>query len=424
MSLNPTDVVLTGLGPVTSIGAGNDALWTSISQRRSLTTRRVIPVDLGRTIELAIASMPGDDRVPGLERHSRFLVEQDCSGYRDVAYSLLAIELALNDAGVEYDRSDNKIGVMQAFEAPGAEQTVARLFGMFSTPPPTPGPPLVYDTLSSFFYTMQPFVYVHLIGKAFGFHGLSTGVHNACASGAVAIEAAAQHIRSGQSDTMIVVGGEAFDTGVRLEWFRRLDLYVPDDRMKPFDSTASGFFVGEGAAAIVLESAASAEQRGATPYAVYRGGAFAQQGWKQVIPDVRAQRLSQVITNAMTSAGVTAGDIDLIVPHGAATQLSDGYEASCLADALKGQRENAVATAFKPYVGHMLAASGIIETICTLLCMKHQTVAATLHTSPDNVQLPIPLITTATERPVRTVLKLSTGFTGHDSAIVFQQPDA
>ena len=424
MSVNPNDVVVTGLGPVTSIGAGNDALWTSMSQRRCLTTRRIIPVDLGRTIELPIASMPGDDRVPGLERHTRFLAEQDCAGYRDIAYSLLAIELAMKDAGLDHDRSDNKIGAIQAFEAPGAEQTVSRLFGMFSTPPPTSGPPLVYDTLSSFFYNMQPFVYVHLIGKAFGFHGMSTSVHNACASGAVAIEVAAQHIRSGQADTMIVVGGEAYDTGVRLEWFRRLDLYAPDDRMKPFDCNASGFFVGEGGAAIVLESAAAAEKRGATPYAVYRGGAFAQQGWIQVIPDVRSKRLSQVITDAMTGAGITAGDIDLIVPHGAATQLSDGYEASCLADALKGQRENAVATAFKPYVGHMLAASGIMETICIMLCMKHQTVAATLHTSPDNVQLPVPLITTATERPVRTVLKLSTGFTGHDSAIVFQQLNA
>jgi 3-oxoacyl-[acyl-carrier-protein] synthase II len=68
----------------------------------------------------------------------------------------------------------------------------------------------------------------------------------------------------------------------------------------------------------------------------------------------------------------------------------------------------------------MLAASGIIELIATLLAMKHQTIPATLHTRPGQVALPIPLATTNTERPIRRAMKISTGFTGHDAALLFE----
>lgn len=415
-----SDVVITGVGPVTSIGVGREALWSSLTRGRSNVQLRRLPVDLGRFAELPLASMPESSDVPGLDLHMQFLAGQECQGYRDLGYALLAMELALTDAGLEYDRDKNRIGVIQVFEATGVERTVSRLFELLATPMPTDGPPQLYGLLAPYFYNMQAFVYVHLTGKAFGLRGFSTSVHNACSSGAFAIEVAARRIHSRQAEAMVVVGGEAFDTAVRLEWFRRLDLYAQNEGMRPFDAEPSGFYVGEGAGAIVLESAEHARRRGAPLYATYLGGAFAHQGWKQVIPDVRSARLSEVITSAMTHTGASANELDLIVPHGAGTQLSDGYEALCLAQAMKGQRDHAVATAFKPYVGHMLAASGIIETICTILSIKHQSVPRTLNTRPEHVQFPVPLATTPVERPVNTVLKLSTGFTGHDAALLFR----
>ena len=422
MNSNPRDVVITGVGPVTGIGVGCEALWASLIAGRSNAQRRSLAVDVGKSVELPVVSMPSVDSVPGLAKHMAASAEQGCEGYRDLGYALLAIELALADAGISYDRDQNTIGVIQAFEAPGVEPTVCRLFGLLTGPPPTQGPPPVYELLSPYFYNMQAFLYVHLVSKAFGLHGFSTSVHNACSSGAFAIEVAAQHIRSGQAEVMIVVGGEAFDTGVRLEWFRRLDLYARDSEgMRPFDATSSGFYVGEGAGAIVLESAAHAAKRGAANYATYAGGAFTHQGWKQTIPDVRAGRLRGVIEEAMKTAGVRADEIDLVVPHGAGTGLSDGYEAACLKEALGSRAERAVATVFKPYMGHMLAGCGVIETIASLLAMKHQSVPGTLNSNRRTAFFPVPLVTSQTDREVHTVLKLSTGFTGHDAALLFQR---
>ena len=413
------DVVITGVGPVTPIGMGGDALWASLAAGRANVSRRELPLDLGVSVEFPLAAMPGPSDVPGLEAHSRFLAAQECETHRDLAYTLLAVELALKDAGISFERDANQIGMVQVFEAPGVEQAVSKLLSMMAGPMPTDGPPRVYDHLAPSFYSMQPFFYLHIVSKAFGLHGFATSVHNAGSSGAFAIEIAAQQIRSGQSDVVVVVGGEAFDTAVRLEWFRRLELYSLDGQMRPFDAESSGFYVGEGAGAIVLESAAHARQRGADVYASYLGGAFAQQSWKQTIPDVRAGRLRGVIARALTITDVPAAEIDLIVPHGTGTQLSDGYEASCLAEALDGKAGKAVATGFKPYVGHLLAASGVVETICALLTIKHGSIPPTLRSRPGQANLGIPLVTTLTERPVNTVLKLSTGFTGHDAALLF-----
>ncbi len=414
-------IVVTGVAPVSPLGVGAAAFWNGLAGRCEAPSR-TLPVDVGRMIELPIVSMPANADVPGAARFFDFLAEQECPGYRDLAYAMLAVQLALADAKLSYDPEHNNLGVIQVFEAPGVEATVRRLFELLSGPPPSGGPPRVYDLLAPYFYSMQAFLYVHLMSKGLSLHGFSTSVHNACTSGAFAVEVAAQRIRSGQADAMIVAGGEAFDTGVRLEWFHRLDLYAKDAAgMKPFDASSSGFYVGEGGGAIVLESADHAARRGATPYAIYEGGAFAHQGWKQTIPDVRSARLRGVITQALDACRTTAEELDLVIPHGASTSLSDGYEASCLGQALDGRAKRAVATVLKPYTGHLLAASGIMEIIGGLLAVKHECVPATPHSARANDGFPIPLAVNRTDRKVNTMLKLSTGFTGHDAALLFRR---
>ncbi|MFQ5590863.1 MAG: beta-ketoacyl synthase N-terminal-like domain-containing protein, partial [Phycisphaerae bacterium] len=210
------DVVVTGVGPVTSIGIGREALWASLVAGQANVTTRELPLDLGVLVGLPLAGMPPPLDIPELQGHNKFLAAQECETYRDLAYTLLAIELALRDAGISFERDTNAIGMVQAFEAPGVEHTVSQLLNMMAGPLPKDGPPRVYEHLAPSFYRMQPFLYVHVVSKAFGLHGFATSVHNACSSGAFAIDIAAKQIRSGQSEVVIVVGGEAFDTAVRI----------------------------------------------------------------------------------------------------------------------------------------------------------------------------------------------------------------
>jgi len=417
-------VVITGIGPVASIGVGRDAFWEALAESRCRVARKSLAVDVARSTELVIASTDANAEAPELRRHMAFLADQQCGEARDLALALWAAELALADAGLTSNLDRNRAGMVQVFEAPGVEQTVGRLFGLFRSPPDlSAGPPRLYDHLAQGFYNMQPFVYVHVAAKALGLHAFCTSVHNACSSGAFAIEAATQQIRGGAADVMIVMGGEAFETAVRLEWFQRLGLYAKDEKMRPFNSEPSGFFVGEGGAALILESAAHAARRGVKPYATYLGGAFAHQGWKQTIPDLRANLLADVARQALTRTGVRSNDVDLLAPHGAATGLSDQYEAGCLKLAVERWSDRAVAAVFKPYFGHLLAASGLMEVAALMLCLKHQAVPAAPHNRSSNGLLPVPLATRFESRELRSVLKVSTGFTGHDAAIVFQKND-
>jgi len=415
------DIVITGLGPVTPLGIGMDALQSALTRGETRVTPRRLAIDIGQFVDVPMVAMPQD--IPNeFEKHIAYLHESGLAGYRDLLYSLRAIELALDDAGLALDAPCDRVGMIQAYEAPGVERTVGDLFNLFGPEaPPMAGPPKVYDLLAPRFYNMQPFLYVHVLAKAFGLRGFCTNIHNACSTGAFAIDLAAQRIRTGDVDAMIVIGGECFDTAVRLEWFRKLDLYAREPKMRPFDAEASGFYVGEGAAAIIVESAEHARQRGARPIASYAAGAFGHQAWKQTIPDVRTALLSRLIGNAMEQCGVTAKDIDLVVPHGTATTLSDGYEALCLEKAALNGSSGSVLTAFKPYVGHTLAASGLIELICSLSAMRTGVIPPTPGSSTNGNRLPIPVVREPVTKQVNTLLKLSTGFTGHDAAAVYRK---
>ncbi|MCH8251225.1 MAG: hypothetical protein IID36_02095, partial [Planctomycetes bacterium] len=95
------DVVITGVGPVTAIGVGRDALWSALSAGASILSDRSLATDLVVSSDFLIASMPDASQVPGLSKHMDFLATQDCPGYRDLAYAILAVQLALTDAGIE-----------------------------------------------------------------------------------------------------------------------------------------------------------------------------------------------------------------------------------------------------------------------------------------------------------------------------------
>lgn len=377
-----------------------------------------MPVDIGKTVDLPIAGMPAPEELPGYQRHQELLAAHDLTQQRDMAYSLIAIELALQDAGLTMD--GDRIGMIQAFEAPGVETTVGRMLGLFGSGEPPPRDFSVYQTLAQSFYNMQPFLYVHVMAKAFGFRGFCTNVHNACATGAFAIDAAAQQIRNQAADVMVVVGGEAFDTAVRLEWFRALSLYAGEHVMRPFGPSPSGFYVGEGGIALVLESAEHARKRGAEAYAEYVGGSFCHQAWKQTLPDVRSERLTGVMTDVMQRHDLSSDRVDLILPHAACTSLSDNYESHCVARAI-GAGSNAMASAFKPHIGHMLAASGLMELAAGLLSMRHGSVPGTLHADSCSKLGEVPLRAEVVERQVDLLMKLSTGFTGHDAASLYKR---
>jgi len=411
-------VVITGVGPVTPLGTGLEAAWEGLEANRTRVLERELRVDLAEYERAALVPMPADWHHEEAKDPTLLLVEE-CAEYRDLRYAIRAMRLAADDAGLDIDREANRLGAIYAFEAPGMEAMVRHMLTM----PPEAlmvEQPQLYPFVSKHFYHTHSFFYVHVLGKALGLHGLSTCVHNACASGAFALELAAQQIRSGVAPAMLVAGAEAFETGVRVRYLKGMDTYVLGPDMRVFDDSPTGFYVGEGGAALVLEARSRAEARGAHIYAEYLGGSFAQQSWKHAISDVPANRLASAAQKALTDAGVSAAEVDLVVPHGAGSAISDGYEAHTLGQLFE-KSSPALLCPLKVYLGHQLGNCVVMELAVAFMMMRRGLVLGQPFEGQINGRVPLEMPRDNRPHSIQVMLKLATGFTGHDAALVFRK---
>jgi 3-oxoacyl-[acyl-carrier-protein] synthase II len=205
-------------------------------------------------------------------------------------------------------------------------------------------------------------------------------------------------------------------------WFDELKMFAKDGLIKPFARGRDGFTLGDGGAAMVLESAASAARRKARVYAEYAGGSFTLEGWKVTYPDISSDRYEKMISKAIASAGLDPKDIDLVVPHGIGTTVTDEYEARAIAGIFGIKSERPFVTALKPYIGHTLGSAAMLETVIMLMAMEKGTVPATLNSTQPDDRLPVSMLRTAASgAAIKASLKTACGFAGFDGACVFKK---
>jgi 3-oxoacyl-[acyl-carrier-protein] synthase II len=215
--------------------------------------------------------------------------------------------------------------------------------------------------------------------------GITHTFANACASSAVALGEAMLALRAGRLDVAIVGGSEAMLTpGVVAAWHAMRVLAPvtgdPTRVCKPFDAQRSGFALGEGAAALILERESHARRRGATAIGQICGYGISTDAVHITNPDpagqVRAMRM------ALADAGLKPDDIAYINAHGTATLAGDRAEASSIAAVFQGLEVPVSST--KALHGHLLGAGGALEFLIALLAVRHRSVPVHAHwTAPD-----------------------------------------
>jgi len=191
------------------------------------------------------------------------------------------------------------------------------------------------------------------------------------------------------------------------------------DGLWPFDARRSGSLLGEGAAALVLETESAAADRHARVFGEFLGSGCATEA-EGLLP-IRADGdgLAGAIALALDDAEVRPAEVGMIVAHGSATRLSDASEALAIRRVF-GATPPPV-TAFKWAFGHPLAASGILDSVLALLALRHGVVpgVATLHEpDPDLGSLPVSKLPQAPRSDVALVL--NRGFGGTNTALVFR----
>jgi len=196
------------------------------------------------------------------------------------------------------------------------------------------------------------------VGIRHGIKGPNGCITNHTTSGMLAVIESAQSIRDGEATRAVAAGHDAPVEPQQVLYYHRCGL-MAQDAIRPFDASRDGSLLGEGAAALILETEASARERDADILGEYLGGGDASEGLGLLALSADGEGAARAIRAALDDAGITTGDVGMIVAHGNGTPQSDASEAAALRSVF-GTAMPPV-TAFKWVTGHPLAASGILD---------------------------------------------------------------
>ena len=225
----------------------------------------------------------------------------------------------------------------------------------------------------------------HLADK-FGTKGSPISLSTACASGATAIQLGVEAIRRGETDAALCIGSDGSinpESLIRFSLLSALSTSTdpPAQAAKPFAKNRDGFVMAEGAGALVLESLESAKARGAKILGVMNGCGEMADAFHRTRSSPDGKPIIGCIRNALADAGLTPDDIDYVNPHGTGTPENDKMEAMGVMAVFGERAKTLPMSSNKSMVGHTLSAAGAVEAVFSLL-----TLAAPAH--PADHQLP------------------------------------
>lgn len=262
------------------------------------------------------------------------------------------------------------------------------------------------------------------ISMKFRLTGPNYMVTCACASATVAIGTAFRMIKDGYADKVLCGGADAiFEPASYASWnnlgvmSRQPD---PAKACKPFAEDRDGCVLGEGSAALLLESLDSAQERGVGILGEITGYGASSDAEHITRPNPEGQK--RAIMDAMRSASLQPTDIDFINAHGTATRANDDCESISIAAAFAEHTQDTPVSANKPYFGHMLGASGAMESIVTLLCLQNDMIPPNLNLEKPDPNCNLHFVgNELLEMPLNYALKNSFGFGGTNAVLAMKK---
>ena len=264
------------------------------------------------------------------------------------------------------------------------------------------------------------------IAIRFGAKGPCLPVTTACATGTNAIGEAYRAIRHGYADAVIAGGSEASVNPLAVAGFQNcMALTQTDDPARasiPFDKNRSGFVIGEGAGALVMESLEHAAARGAKVLAEVVGYGSTCDAYHVTSPDPEGTGGGRAIRMAMEEAGYTTEDRVYINAHGTSTPLNDSTETKAIKYAMGEDAYKAVVSSTKSMTGHMLGAAGAAEAIASVIALETGMIPPTIgYETPDPACDLDVCPNTARKADPTLALSISLGFGGHNACIALRK---
>lgn len=399
-------VVITGLGIVSSIGVGVDAVVKSLKEGRSGIKTSQDFVD--KQMRSQVAGLVDLDLKEVIDRRViRFMGEA-------AAYSYIAMKEAIEMAGLtEDDVSNVRTGLFTGSGGGDTAAIVEAADNLREKGVKKVGPYAVPKAMCSTTSAN--------LSTAFKIKGASMSISSACSTSAHCIALACDEIRLGRHDIMFAGGGESahwtisslFDgMGAMSKNFNE----TPEKASRPYDKDRDGFVIGAGGGILVLESEEHAKARGAKILAEVVGFGATSDGYDMVAPSgegaVRCMR--QALDNCDTK-------IDYINTHGTATVLGDLKELEAIREVF-GENAPAISST-KSMTGHALGAAGVNEAIFSLLMMQNNFIAPSINIDElDEGAKGFDIVAnTMREAKLETVMSNSFGFGGTNASLVLRK---
>ena len=408
-------VVVTGMGVVTSLGAGKIDNWAKLTAGESgiRAIKRFSTEGIKTTIAGTVDFVPVEPlHAPGLaERLAELAAEEaieqsnigtkgDFPGPMFIAVAPVEIEWPQREALASASGANDKLVYQDLLRA----AATGRFNGLHKR--------FLFGSIADH------------IAERFGTKGSPISLSTACASGATAIQLGVEAIRRGETDSALCIGT---DGSVNVETLVRFSLLSalsasnapPQGASKPFAKNRDGFVMAEGAGALVLESLESAQARGAKILGVLEGCGEAADSFHRTRSSPDGKPSIACIRKALSDAGLAPEDIDYINAHGTGTPENDKNEYLSVTAVLGERCKSVPISSNKSMIGHTLSAAGAVESVFSFLTLEHQRIPPTINYNVPDPTIPLDVVpNTARDGRVTHVLSNSFGFGGQNVSLV------
>ncbi|MGO3345432.1 MAG: beta-ketoacyl-ACP synthase II [Marinomonas sp.] len=261
----------------------------------------------------------------------------------------------------------------------------------------------------------------------FGFKGPNISIVTACTTGTHNIGMAGRMISYGDADVMIAGGAEMAITPLGIGGFgaaRALSTRNDDPKTasRPWDKDRDGFVMGDGAGVLVLEEYEHAVKRGATIYAELVGFGMSDDAYHMTSPPSTGEGAIAAMQAALNDASLMPSDIDYINAHGTSTLAGDYAESQAVKALMGADASDVAMSSTKSMIGHLLGASGAVESIFSILAIRDQIAPPTINLEELSEGCDLNYVSsTPQKRKIDVVLNNSFGFGGTNGTLVFKK---
>ena len=405
-------VVITGMGTINPIGHNVNETWESIKNKEC----GIQEISL---IDSSTYKTKFDAEIKNYDPNEFFDPKTAKRNDRYTQLGMIAAREAVKDSGITPENSDySRIGTYFSSGIGGLTTIQEQCKIYFEKGNTRVSPLFIPMGISN--------MAAGTIAIEYGFKGESMSIVTACASSAHAIGEAYRAIQLGEEDIILAGGSEASINEVALAGFENMKALTHATEVNrasiPFDAERSGFVMGEGAGAIILEELEHAKARGAKIYAELIGYGSTTDAYHITSPSPDGEGGANAMKRALKNANIKPEEVDYINAHGTSTHLNDATETKAIKTAFGEHAKKLMVSSTKGNTGHLLGGAGVLEAIISIKAINDSLVPPTINYKVKDEECDLDIVSNEPRKAdIKVAMSNSLGFGGHNATIILRK---